>query len=107
MTDEKQNGPAVEKTGAFKRGFDAMPELLTYVEQIEKAAIEAEIEEKEVDKDKKESTLETGTEVLLATDPQENMEGPISSIMQNIKEAGVATDVVSKKEADRKKDENI
>jgi hypothetical protein len=59
------------------------------------------VSEKGVDKDKKadDKTLQT-------TDPQEDMQGPISSIMQTIKEEGEAADVVTKEEADRKKDEN-
>jgi hypothetical protein len=40
------------------------------------------------------------------TDPQEQMEGPVSSAMQNIKEEAEKNDEESKEEADRKKDEN-
>lgn len=47
------------------------------------------------DKDKKKST-----------DPQEKMEGPVSSIMQNIKEEAEENDEETKEEADKKKDEN-
>ena len=57
-------------------------------------------------KDKKKSPLEAEPETLQTTDPQENMEGPVSSIMQSIKEAGEANDDESKEEADRKKDKN-
>ncbi len=104
MTDEKQFGLTVEKPGAFKRSLNAVPELLP--DDAQKATIEVESKKKEVDKDKKESPLEADPETLHTTDPQENMEGPISSIMQKIKESGEANDVVSKKEADRTKDEN-
>jgi len=45
-------------------------------------------------------------ETLHTTDPQERMEGPISSIMQNIKEGAEENDQVSKEEADKKKNEN-
>lgn len=38
---------------------------------------------------------------------QEEMKGPISSLMQNIKEEAEGGDKVSKEEADRKKDENM
>ena len=106
MTDEKQTGLTVEKPGVLKKSADAVPELLSAEEQKEKATIAIESEEKEEDKYKKEFPIETASETLQATDPQENMEGPISSIMQTIKEEGEANDVVSKKEADRKKDEN-
>lgn len=44
-------------------------------------------------------------ETLHKTDPQENMEGPISSIMQNIKEEAeenAAKDEEDKKEKDKK-----
>ena len=45
-------------------------------------------------------------ETLHTTDPQEHMEGPISSLMQNIKEEAEENDSVSKEEADKKKSEN-
>jgi hypothetical protein len=99
MKEEKQTGLTEEKSYTFKRGLDTVPELLSADEQKEKATTKAESDEKE-------STLETNTETLLTTDPQEKMEGPISSIMQTIKEGGEASDVVSKEEANRKKDEN-
>ena len=51
-------------------------------------------------------SLEPDPETLHTTDPQEEMKGPISSIMQTIKEEGEVSDVVTKKEADKKKDEN-
>ena len=40
------------------------------------------------------------------TDPQEKMKGPLSSLMQNIKETGEENDEVSKEEADRERDKN-
>ena len=43
---------------------------------------------------------------LHKTDPQENMEGPVSSVMQNIKETSEKNDKESKKAADKKKDKN-
>ena len=47
------------------------------------------------DKDKKKTT-----------DPQEKMKGPVSSIMQGIKENTEKNDKESKEEADEKKDKN-
>lgn len=44
---------------------------------------------------------------LHKTDPQENMKGPVSSVMQEIKETTEKNDQESKEEADRKKDKNI
>ncbi len=61
---------------------------------------------KKKDTDKKKSSLEADPVTLNTTDPQEDMEGPVSSIMQKIKEAGEANDDESKEEADRKKDKN-
>ncbi|MBC7946530.1 MAG: hypothetical protein H7Y42_01525 [Chitinophagaceae bacterium] len=42
--------------------------------------------DKKDDKDKKNSALKPDPETLHTTDPQEEMEGPLSSIMQNIKD---------------------
>lgn len=39
-------------------------------------------------------------------DPQEKMEGPISSLMQNIKETAEENDEETKDDADKKKDKN-
>lgn len=100
MSDEKKTGMTEEKSFAFKRGHDTVLEVLTADEQKEKATIKSENE-------KKKSSLEADPETLHTTDPQEDMEGPISSIMQTIKKEGESNDVVSKKEADKKKDENI
>ena len=57
------------------------------------------------DKEKKETPLKPDPETLHTTDPQENMEGPVSSVMQNIKES--AEDNETKKAADKKKDKNM
>lgn len=43
---------------------------------------------------------------LHTTDPQENMEGPVSSMMQGIKEEAEENDTESKEEADERKDRN-
>ena len=61
-------------------------------------------------KDKKEDPdkkgLKPDPETLHKTDPQENMEGPISSFVQGIKENAEKNDEESKEEADEKKDKN-
>lgn len=41
------------------------------------------------------------------TDPQENMQGPISSLVQGIKEKVEEDDSETKAEADKKKEENL
>ena len=58
-------------------------------------------------KNKIETALKPDPETLHKTDPQENMEGPVSSVMQNIKEVSEKDDTESKEEADRKKDRNM
>jgi hypothetical protein len=60
-------------------------------EQREKARIEVVTEDKNIN----------------ITDPQEKMEGPLSSIIQKIKESGKDNDNESKEEANKRKDENI
>jgi len=59
------------------------------------------------EKKDEDSILKPDPETLHTTDPQEKMEGPVSSLMQNIKEEAEEGDKVSKEEADRKKDENM
>ena len=59
------------------------------------------------EKDKTKSGLKPDEKTLHKTDPQENMEGPVSSVVQNIKERSEKNDDVSKEEADRKKDRNM
>ena len=61
--------------------------------------------DKKTDPDK-DTPLAPDPETLHKTDPQENMKGPVSSMMQNIKEEAEETDKVSKEEADEKKDAN-
>jgi len=58
-------------------------------------------------KEDKDNVLKPDPETLHTTDPQEHMEGPVSSVMQNIKEEAEEGDKVSKEEADRKKDEKM
>lgn len=49
--------------------------------------------------------LKPDPKTLHKTDPQENMEGPISSVVQTVKEN--VEDEVTKEEADKKKNENM
>jgi hypothetical protein len=58
------------------------------------------------DGDKKEPVLPPDPETLNTTDPQENMKGPVSSTMQNIKETAEENNKETKEEADKKKDAN-
>jgi len=62
-------------------------------------------DDKKKDKEKKDAPLKPDPETLHKTDPQDNMEGPISSIVQSIKEGG-EDDEESKESADRRKDKN-
>ncbi|MEO5947032.1 MAG: hypothetical protein ABIP79_09460 [Chitinophagaceae bacterium] len=50
--------------------------------------------------------LKPDPKTLHKTDPQDNMEGPISSLVQGVKE-NVEDDDVTKDEADQKKEENM
>ena len=53
-------------------------------------------------KDKKvPDTLKPDPEILHTTDPQENMEGPVSSVMQNIKEEAEENEEKDKKDEDK------
>ena len=63
-------------------------------------------EDKKKETDKEKSPLAADPETLHKTDPQDNMKGPVSSIIQNIKEGAEANDEESKEEADKKKEEN-
>ncbi|MEP6700769.1 MAG: hypothetical protein ABJA85_05615 [Bacteroidota bacterium] len=63
-------------------------------------------EDKKKDTEKEESPLAPDPKTLHKTDPQENMKGPISSIIQKMKEGGEDNDKESKEEADKKKDES-
>jgi len=63
-------------------------------------------EDKTKKKEESGSALKPDPKTLHKTDPQENMEGPVSSIVQGIKENAEKNDEESKEEADRKKDKN-
>ena len=62
---------------------------------------------KKEEKDKSQPVSKPDPETLNTSDPQEHMKGPVSSVMQNIKEEANKNDKVSKEEADRKRDENL
>ena len=62
---------------------------------------------KKEEKDKNKPVSKPDPETLHTTDPQENMKGPVSSFMQNIKEEASKNDKVSKEEADKKRDEHL
>jgi hypothetical protein len=62
---------------------------------------------KKDEKDKTQPVSKPDPETLHTPDPQENMKGPVSSFMQNIKEEANKNDKVSKEEADRKREENM
>lgn len=57
------------------------------------------------DKDK-DAVLPPDPETLHKTDPQDNMKGPISSLVQGGKDKVEDNDKESKEEADQKKEEN-
>jgi hypothetical protein len=65
-----------------------------------------EITTKKKKKDKEKDPLAPDPETLHKTDPQEEMEGPVSSLVQNLKEEVEKGNQESKEEADRRKDEN-
>ena len=54
----------------------------------------------------KDALIKPDPETLHSTDPQDHMEGPISSLMQITKEA-LENDDETKEEADKKKDEHM
>ena len=58
------------------------------------------------EEDNKDAPLKPDPETLHKTDPQDNMKGPISSLMQNMKEEAEDNDKEGKEEADEKKDKN-
>lgn len=55
--------------------------------------------------EKDESILKPDPETLKTPDPQDEMQGPISSLVQNVAEA--VKDDITKKEADEIKDKNL
>jgi hypothetical protein len=65
------------------------------------------VKNKNEEKDKSQPVSKPDPETLNTSDPQEHMKGPVSSVMQNIKEEANKNDKVSKEEADRKRDEHL
>jgi hypothetical protein len=57
--------------------------------------------------EKNQSTAKPDPETLHTTDPQDNMKGPVSSVMHNIKEEAEENNSESKEEADEKKERNL
>jgi hypothetical protein len=67
-------------------------------------------QEKEIKKkkeDEKEPAIKPDPETLDTTDPQEKMKGPISSLVQGVKEEVEENDKESKEEATKKRDEHM
>ena len=62
-------------------------------------------EKKDQEKKVNDSTVQPEPETLHTTDPQEEMKGPISSLMQNTKEAFENDE--TKEEADEKKEKDL
>jgi len=108
MTDNKKNSLVVEKTDIPGRNSGVLPKILVTDDEQK----EVDLQKKKVNSidgaedEKEKSSLEPDPETLHTTDPQEHMEGPVSSFIQKIKEAGEANDDESKEEADKKKEEN-
>lgn len=64
-------------------------------------------EKKQQDQQHKDAAVKPDPETLHNTDPQDNMKGPVSSVMQNIKETAEDNNKETKEEADTKKDEKM
>jgi hypothetical protein len=64
-------------------------------------------DDKKKDEVKNKSTAKPDPETLHTPDPQEEMKGPVSSFIQNVKHEAEKTDEVSKEEADKKKEERM
>lgn len=62
-------------------------------------------DDKKKHKENKDASFKPDPETLHTTDPQEKMEGPVSSVVQNIKE-GAEDNNESKGSAEKRKDKN-
>ncbi|HEX7846962.1 MAG TPA: hypothetical protein VF476_14270 [Chitinophagaceae bacterium] len=62
--------------------------------------------DKKEEKKKDAPALKPDPETFHTTDPQEHMQGPVSSTMQNIKEEAEENNEETKEEADRKQEKN-
>lgn len=56
--------------------------------------------------DNNDAAIKPEPETLHKTDPQDNMEGPVSSLVQGVKEKVEENDNVSREEADEERDSN-
>jgi hypothetical protein len=63
--------------------------------------------DKPKDENKNKSTAKPDPETLHTPDPQEEMKGPVSSFIQNVKHEAEKNDEVSKAEASKKRDEKM
>jgi len=68
-------------------------------------AIQSKDEKK--DKELKKPALKPDPETIDTTDPQDNMKGPVSSVVHSVKDEVEKNDEQSKEEASRKRDENM
>ncbi|MES2647985.1 MAG: hypothetical protein V4717_13985 [Bacteroidota bacterium] len=59
---------------------------------------------KETENDQQDTPIKPDPETLHTTDPQENMKGPVSSLMQGLKEEFEETDADKEKEIEKEKD---
>lgn len=57
--------------------------------------------------DEESGIIKPDPETLHKTDPQDNMKGPISSLVNGVKEVVEENDKVSKEEATKKRDEHM
>jgi hypothetical protein len=67
-------------------------------------------QEKEIqktEKEEKEPPIKPDPETLHKTDPQDNMKGPVSSLVNGVKDAVEENDKESKDEATKKRDEHM
>ena len=62
---------------------------------------------KKADEKEKEPAIKADPETTHTTDPQEKMKGPISSLVQGVKEVVEENDKESKEEATKKRDEHM
>ena len=66
-----------------------------------------EQDKKKTKADEESSAVQPDPETLHTTDPQEEMKGPISSIVQGVKEKVQENDEESQEEATKKRDEKM
>lgn len=64
------------------------------------------MDKKETPGEKKDAVVKNDPKTLNTPDPQEEMEGPVSSLVQGAKE-NIEENNESKEEADQKKEENM